>query len=105
MAGCQGVSSVAIVTDGGVSDFTGKWKMLHYLARDFFAPTLVTGYLDASRQLRVFVVSEVPSLIGSALNATVLVEVFNWAEPRPVTSKSVPVTIVILLIFNDLCWI
>lgn len=44
-----------------ISEYGGKWKMLHYFARKFFAPILISPYVDNS-DLKVFlVVDELPT--------------------------------------------
>jgi hypothetical protein len=38
-----------------VVEYGGKWKMLHYFAKDFFAPTLISPYKDGN-DVNVFIV-------------------------------------------------
>lgn len=54
--------------------------MLHYFAKDFFAPLILTGHLTASRDLKIFLVSD---SLEDKINATVAVEVFSWNAPEP----------------------
>ncbi|RZC37633.1 beta-mannosidase-like, partial [Asbolus verrucosus] len=74
-------------------DYTGKWKMLQYFAKNFFAPTIVTGYLDTERQLRIYVVSEASSLLGLALDGSVMVEVYNWNSFELINSTQIDVSL------------
>jgi beta-mannosidase len=74
-------------------DYTGKWKMLQYFAKEFFAPTIVTSYLDVSRQLRIYAVSEVASLIGTTLDALLLIQVYNWNSFKVVTATTMNATL------------
>lgn len=68
--------------------------MLQYFAKEFFAPTIVTSYLDVSRQLRIYAVSEVASLIGTTLDAVLLVQVYNWNSFKVVTATTMNATLV-----------
>jgi beta-mannosidase len=74
-------------------DYTGKWKMLQYFAKEFFAPTIVTSYLDVSRQLRIYAVSEMASLIGTTLDALLLVQVYKWNSFKVVTATTMNATL------------
>ena len=70
------------------TDFSGRWKMLHHLAVDFFAPLLVSPHLDAtSSTLTVDVVSD------DALETALLVhvEVLDWRSFGPCLVRSRPV--------------
>lgn len=75
-------------------DYTGKWKILQYYAKDFFAPTLITGYLDLERQLRVYVLSDFPAHIGVDLAITAVVTIYNWNSFQPVNTTSINTNIV-----------
>ncbi|XP_012940722.1 beta-mannosidase [Aplysia californica] len=44
-------------------DYEGRWKMLHYYARHFFQPTLVSPYLRTTASLDVYmVVDQIPTV-------------------------------------------
>ncbi|XP_041374637.1 beta-mannosidase-like [Gigantopelta aegis] len=43
-------------------DYEGKWKMLHYYARKFFSPTLISPYIASGNLSVSVVVDEVPVL-------------------------------------------
>lgn len=72
-------------------DFTGKWKMLQYYVKDFFAPIIITAEADASGQLRVFTV--VDNLIAN-YNATASILVYNYSSLEPLQNISVSVQLV-----------
>lgn len=74
--------------------------MLHYYAKDFFAPTIVTGYLDSARQLKIFVVSEVLSLISSSLEASLLINVYNWNSFEMLNSTMVTFSLVVIQLIS-----
>lgn len=75
-------------------DFEGNWKMLQYYAKDFFASTIVTGYLDSARQLKIYVVSEVLSLINSSLEVSLVINVHNWNSFEVVNSTIITLPLV-----------
>lgn len=68
--------------------------MLQYFAKEFFAPTIITGYLDVSRQLRIYAVTEIATLVGSSLNVTALVEVYKWSSFSLVNSTKFDINLV-----------
>ena len=39
-------------------DYTGKWKLLHYSAKQFFAPTLPIAYMKEQGKVEVYVVHD-----------------------------------------------
>ncbi len=53
-------------------DYHGRWKALHYMARDFFAPVLVSGLEDAGKgTVEVHVTSDLRQAASAALSWTV----------------------------------
>uniref|UniRef100_A0A8C8ZRX7 Beta-mannosidase n=1 Tax=Prolemur simus TaxID=1328070 RepID=A0A8C8ZRX7_PROSS len=62
--------------------YGGKWKMLHYFARHFFAPLLPVGFEDQS----VFYVYGVSDL-HSDRTVTLTVRVHAWSSLQPVYSR------------------
>ncbi|CAG9136855.1 unnamed protein product [Plutella xylostella] len=70
-------------------EYGGKWKMLHYFAKSFFAPVLVSPRLHLTGKVDVYLLNDrlVP-LLGGQL----LVEVFNWTSLTPVDSKTYTVS-------------
>ncbi|XP_067207111.1 beta-mannosidase [Linepithema humile] len=66
-------------------DIEGRWKMLHYYAKDFFAPVIVTPRLSVSDELSVYVVSD---LLYVLANCTVEIHVYKWRTIEPVFVRS-----------------
>ncbi|XP_029170747.1 beta-mannosidase [Nylanderia fulva] len=66
-------------------DIEGRWKMLHYYAKDFFAPIIVTSHLSTSNELSIYVVSD---LRYGSKNCTVEICVYNWNSTTPIFTKS-----------------
>ncbi|XP_069341566.1 beta-mannosidase isoform X1 [Eulemur rufifrons] len=63
-------------------EYGGKWKMLHYFARRFFAPLLPVGFEDQS----VFYVYGVSDL-HSDRTVTLTVRVHAWSSLQPLCSR------------------
>lgn len=64
---------------------------MHYYAKDFFAPIIVTGHLTAARQLDVYLVSDV---LTTHYNVTLNITVYNWSSLTPVFVQGVITNIV-----------
>ncbi|CAH6789038.1 Manba [Phodopus roborovskii] len=62
-------------------EYGGKWKMLHYFARRFFAPLLPVGFEDRG----VFYVYGVSDLHRD-YNTRLTVRVYTWSSLKPVCS-------------------
>ncbi|XP_032716740.1 beta-mannosidase isoform X2 [Lontra canadensis] len=63
-------------------EYGGKWKMLHYFARHFFAPLLPVGFEDQD----VFFIYGVSDL-RSDCKAKLTVKVHTWSSLEPVCSS------------------
>ncbi|XP_053986263.1 beta-mannosidase [Hylaeus volcanicus] len=63
-------------------DFDGRWKMLHYYAKDFFAPIIVTYYVRGTN-LAIYVVSD---KLYPVLNTCLEVNLYTWNSMIPVQS-------------------
>lgn len=59
--------------------------MLHYYAKDFFAPIIVTPHLSISNELSIYIVSD---RLYTLTNCTVEIRVYNWRSITPVFAKS-----------------
>lgn len=59
--------------------------MLHYYAKDFFAPIIVTPHLSISNELSIYIVSD---RLYTLRNCTVEIRVYNWKSTTPVFAKS-----------------
>ncbi|XP_011642366.1 beta-mannosidase isoform X1 [Pogonomyrmex barbatus] len=66
-------------------DIEGRWKMLHYYAKDFFAPVIVTSYLSVSKELSIYVVSD---KLYTLTNCTVNVRVYKWEFMKSIFTLS-----------------
>ncbi|KAM5255680.1 beta-mannosidase [Ctenodactylus gundi] len=63
-------------------EYGGKWKMLHYFARHFFAPLLPIGFEDGD-VFHVYGVSD----LHSDHNVTLTVRVHAWGSLEPLCSR------------------
>ncbi|CAK1550482.1 unnamed protein product [Leptosia nina] len=68
-------------------EYGGKWKMLHYFARRFFAPVLVSPRLTLTGDVDVYLINDrfVP-----IIDAEIIVDVFNWSSLTPILTQSYP---------------
>ncbi|XP_029416092.1 beta-mannosidase isoform X2 [Nannospalax galili] len=70
-------------------EYGGKWKMLHYFARHFFAPLLPVGFEDKN----VFYIYGVSDL-HTDYNTTLTVRLHSWSSLKPLCSHvTAPVVI------------
>ncbi|XP_056152102.1 beta-mannosidase [Lampris incognitus] len=60
-------------------EFGGKWKMLHYFARDFFAPLLPVGFEDGG-SLLIYAVSD----LSDDVKVKAVVSAYAWSRLDPV---------------------
>ncbi|XP_077419388.1 beta-mannosidase [Vanacampus margaritifer] len=66
-------------------EFGGKWKMLHYLAVDFFAAVLPVAFEDDDSTLLIYAVSD----LSQDLKLRAVVSLYKWSDIDPVcTLKS-----------------
>ncbi|XP_067335844.1 beta-mannosidase isoform X1 [Channa argus] len=63
-------------------EFGGKWKMLHYFARNFFAPVLPVGFED-NDTLFIYAVSD----LNQDLKLRTVVTVYTWTDLDPVCTR------------------
>ena len=52
------------------SEYGGKWKILHYYAKNFFAPILASGMVE-NNQINVYVITDVQDLQGCRLRINI----------------------------------
>lgn len=76
-------------------DFEQNWKMLHYYAKDFFAPTIITGHLQTDRSLDIYVINE----LAPYYNATILLNVYNW-QSFNVTSRVIQKVDIVSIVWH-----
>ena len=69
-------------------EYGGKWKMLHYHARDFFRNVIVT-YNLLRTTLRLFVVSDILEKVPAILSVTS----FKWTSFNQLMQKRIKITI------------
>ncbi|KAH8360187.1 hypothetical protein KR093_011286 [Drosophila rubida] len=73
-------------------DFFGNWKLLHYWARDFLAPTTIVALYDKSAtSLNISLICDVPDM--NTNNLSVVAHVHLWSQLLPKQSRSWPVTL------------
>lgn len=65
--------------------------MLHYFARDFFAPVIVRGHQKENGELDVYVISD---KVVHIFNASVTVKVYSWDSFTPLHTDIVNVSVV-----------
>ncbi|CAH2094683.1 unnamed protein product [Euphydryas editha] len=68
-------------------EYGGKWKMLHYFAKSFFAPVLVSPRMTLTSEVNVYLINDrfVP-----IIDANITVEMFNWTSFVPIKTQSYP---------------
>ncbi|KJE94140.1 mannosidase [Capsaspora owczarzaki ATCC 30864] len=66
-------------------EWSGRWKMLHYHAKRFFAPFMVSSYVDASNSLHVHVTSD----LLTAESGSVVLELRAYSTGALDSSSSV----------------
>lgn len=72
-------------------DFGGRWKVLHYYAKNFFSPILVCGALTKTSLLQVFVASD---LHQDLTNAVLQVTLHNFRTFTNITDIKTTIDIV-----------
>ncbi|KAG2466529.1 beta-mannosidase [Polypterus senegalus] len=70
-------------------EYGGKWKMLHYFAKSFFAPVLPVGFEDDGT-LHIYAISDLPK----DLQLQLLIEVYQWSSMDPVCSTITEILLV-----------
>ena len=65
-------------------DSDGRWKMLHYYAVDFFAPIIVTYYVQGT-DLSIYIVSDE---LRAVANTTLEVNLYAWNNRNPIRSHT-----------------
>ncbi|XP_028824321.1 beta-mannosidase isoform X2 [Denticeps clupeoides] len=63
-------------------EFGGKWKMLHYLAVEFFSPVLPVGF-EENGTLKIYGISD----LSTNLTLRVKVTVYQWSSLTPACSS------------------
>ncbi|XP_045777070.1 beta-mannosidase [Maniola jurtina] len=68
-------------------EFGGKWKMLHYFAKTFFAPVLISPRLTKTGDVDIYLINDRFVPIN---DAKITVDVFNWSSLASISSKTYP---------------
>ncbi|KAJ9591466.1 hypothetical protein L9F63_002072 [Diploptera punctata] len=63
-------------------EYSGKWKMIHYFAKDFFAPVLVSPFVTSDGVLEVHLISDKLEDLESQLT----IFVYQWNSLTPIHS-------------------
>lgn len=66
-------------------DYGMKWKMVHYFAKKFFAPILVSPVIEGET-LKVSVVSD---LLEPLDGVSLLIDIYSWSKFEPVRSYNI----------------
>ncbi|XP_014232217.1 beta-mannosidase isoform X1 [Trichogramma pretiosum] len=67
-------------------DFLGRWKMLHYYVKDFFAPVIITTRLDKADTLSIYIVSD---LLTPLSNITIEILIYDWRVAKLIQTKKI----------------
>lgn len=71
--------------------------MLHYYAKEFFAPVIVTSQLTKANELMIYVVSD---LLHELTNLTIDVVVYEWKSAKSIhTAQHKNITVVSMILF------
>ncbi|XP_075983148.1 beta-mannosidase [Anticarsia gemmatalis] len=65
-------------------EYGGRWKMLHYYAKNFFSPVLVSPMFKLTGDVDVYLINDRFEPIN---DAQIVVDVFNWGSFSPVSTK------------------
>ncbi|XP_043477175.1 beta-mannosidase [Leptopilina heterotoma] len=68
-------------------EFGGRWKMLHYFARDFFAPVIVSSRLSLARDLTIYIISD---LHRPLKDLSLTLNIYKWTSIIPVSIQKFP---------------
>lgn len=66
-------------------EYGGRWKMLHYFVKDFFAPVIASPYQEGG-MFRLWVVSD---LVKPISRGAVSLKAWSWSSFTPLYSKKV----------------
>lgn len=66
-------------------EYSGKWKMLHYFAKNFFAPVLVSPHFSSTGSVLVYLLNDRFVPIN---NAEIVLETFHWNSLTPINTES-----------------
>lgn len=73
-------------------EYNGNFKLLHYWAKDFFAPTHVVANVDALNKLSIFIIKDA---VGTASSFNLYLRIYNWSSLTPVLQRNFVLSMVI----------
>lgn len=69
----------------------GNFKLLHYWAKDFFAPIHVVANVDPLNKLGIFIIKDT---VGTEQSLTLSLRIFNWSSLTPVLQRNFVISMV-----------
>ncbi|XP_015764921.1 PREDICTED: beta-mannosidase-like [Acropora digitifera] len=66
-------------------EYGGRWKMLHYFAKDFYAPVIASPFVHGTK-FQIFVISDLTKPI---VKGAVSLKAWAWSSFKPLSSKSI----------------
>lgn len=82
-------------------EYNGNFKLLHYWAKDFFAPIHVVANLDVLNHLNVFVIRDT---FGKNRSFSLFMRIYNWSSLKPAIERNIHISMVSFMgkdIFNS----
>lgn len=92
------ITSILIINKTLNIDFRHRWKMVHYFAKNFFAPILISPHLSNANHLSIFTLSDITEIIP---NATLTMSVYNWDKIKPIHEENITLNIVYIHVENN----
>lgn len=72
-------------------EYNGNFKILHYWAKNFFAPIHVVANIDVLKKLNIFIIKDT---LESSPSLTLNMRIFNWSSLRPVLQRNFVISMV-----------
>lgn len=72
-------------------EYNGNYKILHYWAKEFFAPIHVVANLDVLNRLNVFIIKDT---VGRAQTLSLYLRIYNWSSLKPVLQRNFVISMV-----------
>ncbi|CAH3035890.1 unnamed protein product, partial [Porites lobata] len=66
-------------------EYGGRWKVLHYFAKDFYAPVIASSYVESGK-FKLFVVSD---LMKPITQGVVSIKAWAWSSFKPLSTMNV----------------
>lgn len=71
-------------------DFKQNWKMLHYFAKRFFAPVIISSEISVTNNLECYIVSDLMKRIQVVI---LTLSIYKWNSTLPITSETTKFTL------------